>query len=68
MPSAGRPRAVRLADGAIKDLGEWWTPEIYRNIYCRCDLHPRWRPDGRQIGFNSVHEGTRQIYVMDVKR
>ena len=61
-------KMVRLADGAVKDLGDWWTPEIYRNIYCRCDLHPRWRPDGRQIGFNSVHEGTRQIYVMDVKQ
>ena len=60
-------KMVRLADGAVKDLGDWWTPPVYRNIYCRCDLHPRWRPDGRQIGFNSVHEGTRQIYVMDVR-
>lgn len=34
---------------------------------CRCDLHPRWRPDGKQIGFNSVREGSRQVYVMDVK-
>ena len=28
---------------------------------------PRWRPDGRQLAFNSVHEGTRQIYVMDAR-
>ena len=60
-------KMVRLADGAVKDLGDWWTPEIYRDIYCRCDLHPRWRPDGKQLGFNSVHEGSRQIYVMDVE-
>ena len=59
-------KMLRLADNAIKDLGDWWTPEIYRDIYCRCDLHPRWRPDGLQIGFNSVHEGSRQVYVMDV--
>ena len=26
-----------------------------------------WRPGGKKIGFNSVHEGSRQVYVMDVK-
>ena len=60
-------KMVRLADNAVKDIGDFWTPELYRDIYCRCDLHPRWRPDGKQIGFNSVHEGSRQVYVMDVK-
>lgn len=25
-----------------------------------------WRDDGRQIAFNSVHEGSRQVYLMDV--
>ena len=43
------------------------VPEPYRDVFCRCDLHPRWRPDGRQLGFNSVHEGSRQVYVIDVK-
>ena len=33
----------------------------------RRDLHARWRPDGKQLGFNSVHEGTRQIYVIDLE-
>ncbi|MBR4651886.1 MAG: hypothetical protein IKO72_00865 [Kiritimatiellae bacterium] len=59
-------KIVRLADDAVRDLGSYFIPEIYRHTYCRCDLHPRWRPDGRQIAFNSVHEGTRQVYVMDV--
>ena len=31
----------------------------------RCDLHPRWRPDDRQICFDSVHEGERQVYLVD---
>ncbi len=60
-------KIVRLKDMQVRKIGEFFVPEIYRDIYCRCDLHPRWRPDGRQIGFNSVHEGSRQVYVMDVE-
>ena len=59
-------KIVRLADNKVKKIGEFFVPEIYRDIYCRCDLHPRWRLDGKMIGFNSVHEGSRQVYVMDV--
>jgi hypothetical protein len=59
-------KIVRLADNKVKNIGDFYVPEIYRDIYSRCDLHPRWRPDGKQIGFNSVHEGSRQVYVMDV--
>lgn len=33
-------------------------------IDIRCDLHPRWLPDGR-ISFDSTHEGYRGIYVVD---
>jgi hypothetical protein len=32
----------------------------------RCDLHPRWSPDGQCVTFDSVHEGARQIYLVDV--
>lgn len=31
-----------------------------------CDLHPRWSRDGRQVVFDSIHEGTRQIYIANV--
>jgi len=58
-------KIVRLADGAVRDVGDFFVPPAYRDTYCRCDLHPRWRPDGRQLAFNSVHEGSRQIYVID---
>lgn len=29
------------------------------------DLHPRWSYDGRQAFFDSIHEGTRQIYSVE---
>ena len=31
-----------------------------------CDLHPRWDQQGSKVAFDSIHEGTRQIYVIDV--
>ena len=33
----------------------------------RCDLHTRWDRDGKRICFDSTHEGTRQIYMVDVE-
>ena len=57
---------VRLQDGAVMPQGEFFVPEAYRGGYWRCDLHARYRKDGRQIGFNSVHEGSRQVYVRDI--
>ena len=33
----------------------------------RCDLHSRWNRNGNVITFDSVHEGRRGIYYMDLK-
>lgn len=57
---------IRLEDWAIISAGTFFVPKIYKNIYTRCDLHPRFRPDSRQIGFNSVHEGSRQVYLRNI--
>lgn len=31
-----------------------------------CDLHPRWSSNGKYVVFDSIHEGTRQIYKVDI--
>lgn len=31
-----------------------------------CDLHPRWKPDGSMVSFDSIHSGERKIYSFDV--
>ena len=46
-------------------LGRFYAiPEITAEI--RCDLHPRWNHEGTQVCFDSVHEGSRQMYLMDI--
>ena len=37
----------------------WATGDV------RCDLHPRWDRHDRRICFDSAHEGTSQVYVVD---
>ncbi len=52
--------------GRRVDLGRYLAPEPYVGDM-RCDLHPRWRRDGLAVAFDSVHEHTRQLYVVDVQ-
>jgi hypothetical protein len=47
------------------ELGRFTHPENIKWDW-RCDLHPRWSRDGKQISFDSCHEETRQIYIVDV--
>ena len=47
------------------DIGRFYSPpELQGEI--RCDLHPRWNRDGTRVCFDSMHEGPRQIYEIDV--
>ena len=47
-------------------LGRFMTMQ-HPTIEIRCDLHPVWAPSGKQISFDSVHEGFRGIYTMNVE-
>lgn len=47
------------------DIGSFYTdPNLGKPN--RCDLHPRWIPDSRQVCIDSVHEQVRQMYLIDV--
>ncbi|GHE90817.1 hypothetical protein GCM10016455_09030 [Aliiroseovarius zhejiangensis] len=47
------------------DLGSFYTPPDLGK-HNRCDLHPRWSHDNKTVCIDSVHEGTRQMYLVDV--
>ena len=51
-------------DGRLVEVGRYASPPPYVGEI-RCDLHPRWSWDDAQICFDSVHEGQRQVYVVD---
>ena len=67
-PDANRMQTLRLWNLAEKRevlLGRFYSaPEVTGAI--RCDLHPRWDREDRWVCFDSVHEGTRQVYALDV--
>jgi len=46
-------------------IASFFAPWKYDGYY-RCDLHPRWSPDGNKISIDSAHEGFRNSYIIDV--
>jgi len=67
-PDETHHRTLILFDPAIDrriDIGRFYSPPEVTGPF-RCDLHPRWSRDGKQVCIDSVHEGMRQMYVGDV--
>ena len=69
-PNAERLRTLILFDTERSqryDIGQYHAPFCYDGPI-RCDLHPRWSNDNSFICFDSVHEGRRNIYTVNVSR
>lgn len=51
--------------GEMKEIGEFFHGFEFGGE-SRCDLHPRFSPDGKAVYFDSVFSGKRQLYRMDL--
>ena len=54
-----------MAAGRRVDIGGMYSEPLFTGDV-RCDLHPRWHPDGRSLTIDAVPDGNRQIYQYDV--
>lgn len=70
-PSRSRVQEVKLCRDTdiegkdLKIIARVFSPFKYDND-TRCDLHPRWSRDGKKVCFDSVFEGHRGLYVVEV--
>ena len=53
-----------VASSALYQIGRFYTPPDHGK-HNRCDLHPRWDRECKQVSIDSVHEGSRQQYIID---
>jgi hypothetical protein len=56
---------LHMESGDFARLGRFREPQQYSGEW-RCDLHPRWRQDGRALCIDSTHDGTRQVYIVEL--
>ena len=58
---------VDVASGDYEVIGRFRhrQPSGYP-VDVRCDLHPRWSADGKIITVDSIHDGKRQVYILEV--
>ena len=66
-PNRQRMATVKiLSEDFNIDIASVFAPFKYDND-TRCDLHPRWSRDGLSIYFDSVFEGFRGLYAIDIR-
>lgn len=56
---------LNLETNEVIEIGRFLSPFGFEGTE-RCDLHPRWSPDGTAISIDSAHDGTRRSYILDV--
>jgi hypothetical protein len=60
------PYLYEVASGRRVPIGHFDSPKEYTGEW-RCDLHPRFSPDGRQVVIDSTHgRDGRQMYLIDI--
>lgn len=67
-PNRKRIQSIYIMDGKrVKRIAQVFSPFKYGGD-TRCDLHPRWRPDGKQVCFDGSFEGKRSICVVSTEK
>jgi hypothetical protein len=64
----GHTRSLYLLDIANNiryEIGNFYADPAL-SMPTRCDLHPNWSRDCRKVCIDSIHEGFRGIYIVDV--
>lgn len=55
-----------IKNNKVIDVAKLYSrPDLIGEV--RCDLHVSWNRNGTKLCFDSVHEGKRQVYVVDIK-
>ncbi|MFA6928891.1 MAG: hypothetical protein WCT05_01085 [Lentisphaeria bacterium] len=59
---------VNAENGEIEIIGRFrhQQPDTFP-VDVRCDLHPRWSADGKRITVDSIHQGKRKVYLLNIE-
>lgn len=58
-------RVYCIKNEEVQEIAKVFAPFKYDNDV-RCDLHPRWNRTGNKICIDSVFEGRRNLYIVDL--
>jgi Tol biopolymer transport system component len=61
-----RLSVIDCESGPETEIGIFYSPRTPGLSEIRCDFHPSWSADDRQLAFDGMHEGSRQRYVVDL--
>ena len=54
-----------MKNGNVKRIAQAFSPFKYSGDV-RCDLHPRFRKDGKQVCIDAAYEGKRAVYAINI--